>query len=637
MGMTFDSLFWEDLLRTSIQLGRTVDESLVRAEADVSEGASALEDEDFLGLRQVSAETIRAVLLNPTLTPDPGGLRLRGMFVTGVLDFDHAQLRCRLEFEKCDFDEIPTFEHATTASISLLDCKLPGLNLAFAHIAGELDMARTQVSGEVAARGVHVEGQLSMRRASLENPTGRALNLDAATVEGEILLDNGFSAIGGTHAFGIRVAGKFSMNGANLANAGSAALTLDRATFGSSVSLGYGFSSEGKVRAVGVSVAGQFSMKQATLTNVSGDALSLDGSQIAGSVFLSNGFSATGRVRAVGLRIAGQLSMKGASLNNAFEGFALDLDQAKIARDAYLHGNFTAIGGVTAEGIVVGGELVLTSAVLSNPESEALNLGRATIGSLSIDSETKFDGSMNLSFATIQAFSVGHPRSVEDLPRLNSAQGWRIGAIDGFFLNNRRSTAKWLDTISVTLPDDLGSEFAAQPWHELARNYDQAGRPEDGRWLRHEAAKRTTRIAPWTSKGWRWIYGATVGYGYYPVRVLVWVAVLWLIVFGLASANSSSFTPTLASAKTTLVVHANAKSEVVTNTGATKTPKGYPQFRPALFAIDVALPAATTGQAAAWQLTQSVTMVVFFAAIKTVSWMLAALLLAGITGILRKD
>ncbi|WP_158253026.1 hypothetical protein [Cryobacterium sp. Y62] len=55
-----------------------------------------------------------------------------------------------------------------------------------------------------------------------------------------------------------------------------------------------------------------------------------------------------------------------------------------------------------------------------------------------------------------------------------------------------------------------------------------------------------------------------------------------------------------------------------------------------MFALDTALPSATTGQSAAWQITGNTWFAILFAAIKGISWILTALLLAGVTGLLRK-
>ncbi|MEO6981992.1 MAG: hypothetical protein ABI072_02625, partial [Edaphobacter sp.] len=515
------------------------------------------------------AEIIREVLLDRSINYDPSGMQLRGLRITGKLNLDHVSLTCRVTFDQCHFDEIPTFEQAKIPSLSLTACELPGISLAFTRIDGELKMRGAQFYGEVGARGISVGGQLSMGGATITNPKARALNLDAANIDGDVLLDEGFKATGSVHGFGLRVAGMLSMKGAILFDADGTALTLDRATVSGSVFLGNGFKAVGKVRAVGISVAGQFSMKAATLDNGSSDALSLDNASIGGSLFLSNGFKATGRVRAVGIRVVGQVSLKDATfVNRNGLTYALDLDQANIGRDVFMVDNFNAEGGVTAEGIVVGGQLNLKDAVFSRPKGAAFNLERGNIESLSLDDKSKFIGGLAFLFTTIQKLSVGPTRPSGGLPRLTSVRGWKIGAMDGFLLTDCKSAANWLDTVPVQWHGQREHQFATQPWLELARNYDQAGRPDLGRWLRFAAAKRSTRAAPWTSKISRWMYGATVGYGYFPGFVLIWVALLWAVVFALASTNLSSFTPTSPDAMNSVVTHVDGRSELIANTGA---------------------------------------------------------------------
>jgi hypothetical protein len=149
---------------------------------------------------------------------------------------------------------------------------------------------------------------------------------------------------------------------------------------------------------------------------------------------------------------------------------------------------------------------------------------------------------------------------------LSGAQSWTLGTIHGFLRTDRRSARAWLDTIPPS--PTKGGRNLRQPWKEIAKIYDQIGQPEDARRLRFWAAQRTTRVAPPTSKLVPWPYAWLVGYGYYSLIVLGWLAALWLTVFVLCTLHAPDFTRTEARAST-VAITTNSRSEEVRVTGAT--------------------------------------------------------------------
>jgi hypothetical protein len=212
-----------------------------------------------------------------------------------------------------------------------------------------------------------------------------------------------------------------------------------------------------------------------------------------------------------------------------------------------------------------------------------------------------------------------------------------LGDVTGLIRHDKKAAAEWLRG------DNAAKEFVAQPWHELANVYDRNGQPADARWMRWNAARGVTRTSPWWSKPIRWTYGLLVGHGYYPL-----IAALWLILVIVASA---------------LIVHTNAVvfTPTVTNKAAWKTlpPLNQPTppitgatlcrdlqdrsscLNPVLYAFDNALPGTlATGQAAQWTAygAQGWNMWVPYTlgGLKIASWILVALLLAGVTGLLRR-
>ncbi|GAA1267415.1 hypothetical protein GCM10009589_20680 [Arthrobacter pascens] len=95
--------------------------------------------------------------------------------------------------------------------------------------------------------------------------------------------------------------------------------------------------------------------------------------------------------------------------------------------------------------------------------------------------------------------------------------------------------------------------------------------------------------------------------------------------------------PTKIDASTIIAANNNDASNGVLGADTINLPPNYLPFSPGLFAVDTAIPAAATGQADAWRISGTPWLQGTFAAIRGLAWLLAALLLAGLTGLLRND
>lgn len=79
-------MIWLERLREAAAAGEGVDLALELADDE----ADTPESNNGSSARQLPAEDIRAVLLEPILVVDPRGLRIRGASVCGTLDLDHC-------------------------------------------------------------------------------------------------------------------------------------------------------------------------------------------------------------------------------------------------------------------------------------------------------------------------------------------------------------------------------------------------------------------------------------------------------------------------------------------------------------------------------------------------------------------
>lgn len=554
----------------------------------------------------LSAESIRELLLAADAEVDPRGLKIRGAIIIGALDLAHISL-CRLEFLRCQFDSIPNFEQATLPELVLNHVKLPGLILRSAHVAGNITANSLVSNGAISASYLHVDGKLSLRRAGLMNMSGRALILENAVVTGGLDLDKAV-ILGETLVANARIDGDLMIRTARLANPGCRALVLDGAHISGGIYLNK-TRVLGELRAPGTHVGGQFALSGARISGSPESALLLEGAELVRGLYLNDAI-ATGEIRAPGATIGLQLSLTGARITN-HGGTALSLNLARITGSVYLV-DAAISGDIQGPGVQIDGKLDMKRTQFVDGKELALNLSGAVLNHLVLI-ETDSHRRLDLSFSSILIMSVGH--TVYNLPPLADAQGWNLGMVHGFLLWRRKDTRSWLGTIDekTSLHDQTG--FASQPWKEVAKIYERVGQPEDAQWLRHQAAKRTTQIMPHIPKLLRRLYNIFVGYGYYPHRAAYWLVFVWLTVVILCFFNLGEFI----------------------SAGPQETSSATGQFNPFLYALDIAVPAASSGQAEAWAIPNKPWLPSLFALLKGFSWFLTALLLAGVTGLLRRE
>ena len=277
---------------------------------------------------------------------------------------------------------------------------------------------------------------------------------------------------------------------------------------------------------------------------------------------------------------------------------ALDLDGAQITGTVFLDEGFTAEGGVRALGATIGGQLSLSGAKLTNPNGMALALDGAQItGDAFLDDGFTAEGRASLSYVKVTGALVGQRTPPGSLV----AVGWQLGNIHGP-LNVPATAISWLDTV----PPD---QFSVQPWHQVAAVYERQGRPSEAKRLRYAADRRVTTLSPWPSKLTRTLYRLVAGSGYYPL-----VAGAWLIG---AALLAGTLTCWFGSVQVT-------------------TPSGPEVLNPWLYGAAVALPPVATFIPGTTYLDGPGWLSWALIALKTLGWLETAILLAGLTGLLKK-
>jgi hypothetical protein len=200
------------------------------------------------------------------------------------------------------------------------------------------------------------------------------------------------------------------------------------------------------------------------------------------------------------------------------------------------------------------------------------------------------------------------------------ATGWEVTDIHGPLRSDWAAARSWLKTTAET---------SVQPWHALAAVYERNGEPASARRLRFAAANKVTSQSPLPTKILRSLYGAVVGYGYYPLLAGFWLAMVVVAGSIIVATNRADFVPTRDAANAAAIAYLQQTHNPI----PTQTPP-----KPLHYTVSTLLPTAVGNAASDWTVRADAPWLsVTLTTLKLTAWVLTALLLAGVTGLLRKE
>jgi hypothetical protein len=629
-----------------------------------------------------------AKITNPPTDDDPGGAALTldharittdvwaetGFSATGTVSAVGATIGGNLKLTGATVTNPPTPNPADRYAIVLDDARIT--------LSVE---AGVKTEGAISATGVSIGDQLSLGGAVLRRPARLgALILDGAEIGGDFNAGNVRDSAGTTldpldaegevRALRVSIGGDLNLRSATLRNADDDALTLDNAQIGRHV-LAEKLDARGTVRALGINIARDLYLNGAKLDSPPTEedpirwALLLDDAQIGNDLFARRhedppgtfkAFTANGAVRARGASIGGDLRLDGAHLTN----HTTDADLHRSALDisgTHVNGNVyagrdekrnaapcTIEGAIRANDLVVGRKLDLNDATLKNAHGCGLDLESAIISRLLL-TPAECNGGVRLVRAQISDLKADcyDGNQYRPPPEPLTATGWHVDDLNAPLRQQWKRARDWLntaptDTPTSSLPTSWWTRrpawlrrplVAVQPWYALADVYDRNGDPAGARKLRYAADNKVTAQSPPLTRLARTVYRAVAGYGHYPLRSILSMIVLVGIATGMVHFYSADIVPTDRAA----LMHPGTPPPPITAGTPCREHPEYPCLQPLTFAINAVLPPAA-GTNANWTVapTASLWLVIGLTAIKLGLWALAALFLAGVTGLLRK-
>jgi hypothetical protein len=477
------------------------------------------------------------------------------------------------------------------------------LRLAGARVTGTLDLEAATLTRPVLLWGCFFDEPIILTEAStyaLRFPGCHVPGLTARQLRTQGNVDlNGAKVRGGIDLLGAHIGGHLNLNGATLANPKGTALDADGLTVDQHMLCRGGFRAEGQVILRGAHIGSQLEFDGATLTNPNGTALDAASLTVDQLMACRYGFRAEGQVILRAAHIGGQLDFDGATLTNP-NGTALDADALTVDQLMLCRNGFRAEGTVILRAAHIDSQLDFDEATLTNPNGRALDLQETHARALLFRLKTSPEGEVHFTHAQVGVY-------LDDETTWPTTLVLRGFVYDTLYERSQISAAarlRWLDR------DPAG--YTPQPYEQLAAVYRRAGRDDDARKVAIAKQRRRRETLNWPGKLWNGLLRWTVGYGY-----RTWQAGLWLL--GLLAVGATVF----------------AWAYPAEMALAKKPGDPLPAFQPWIYSLDVLLPVVNLHQEEFW-IPQGVARWWAWFSILA-GWLLTTVVVAAVSGLLRKD
>lgn len=514
-----------------------------------------------------------------------GSVYLRNTIITGGLRFTGANVGGNIEL----------------TGAKLMTESGRSINGERAIIAGSLFLKfGFESQGQIRLNNAKIGGSLECDEGSFKAVTEAAIALELVQVSGSAFFRN-MSIAGGVRMHGCKIGGNFECIGSSFVNESGQCLNTERALISGHVFLRNGFRAAGEVRLAGASIEGDLDCAGGRFENTAGPCMLCHGVAVSGNVYLRDGFSAKGTVNFAGATVARSIECTGGLFDGAGAD-ALVLNRSIISGSVMLKEGFHARGAVRMQNVAVTGDLDCHSASFDNPGGEALICVRSRIeGGLFFRSMALLAGKVDLSSTRVgtlhddqQAWAGAASRLVLD--------GFIYGRLSGISPTSAKSRVAWL---SLQPRTDLNEEFRPQPWEQLSMVLRTMGHADDARLValaKHGQMRKAGRYVG-GSRLWDFLYGALVGYGYRPRRLMSVMLAVWLIC---AVAYWAAVNPVSGRTSDNLIRAADQKPSAAClaarPTGPCPIPRpDYSNFVPLIYSADVLLPVVDLGYQAEWQ------------------------------------
>lgn len=537
-------------------------------------------------------------------------LVLRNARVLGPIDMDAMTVACSLAFENCVFTGVVSLREAEVASLRLPGSVLcEGLDASGIVVRGALEINNgCQAHRPVLLNGARIGAWLDCSGGQFRSDGGGgAIYAEAMVVEGDVVLACGFCCDGEVRLSATEIKGQLNCTGGHFRNPGGVAITGDSmrvkedlvcASSGNSrirrpweyaarrvapdepASAGSTdeFLAEGQVELARAEINGELRLEAGEIRNHGAVALSGDSVKVGGRALLGRGLRVNGQVRLQRAEIGSQLRVEcliiPAHEPTLDDDLALDLEAAFVGRAVVLRPPIQMSGMLILINVRFG-HLRDFQAAWTDKQ---YRLFGATFGSLGRTSSESDEGE---EFPTTRFGPLDEKERVDDVrKRLH----WLKEDRDGY-----------------------------QPWlyDQLAEHYRRAGEEASQAEVFMAKQRGRRKWLPRTAKWWNTTLDKLLGYGYQTWKVLIPLGALLVagVVFFWVEHSEN---------------HILEKDPT----------QNEPTFHALIYTIDLLVPIIGLGQRE--NFTPRNGAEVAAACLLLCGWVLSSLLIAGLSGLVRR-
>ena len=188
--------------------------------------------------------------------------------------------------------------------------------------------------GEVNLLSADIGGHLKCRGCRFVNKEGDALTIAHARLRRSVFLGESFHANGTVRLNNTHIGGSLHCGGGEFINTNPNGRTIaaDGITVNGNVLLINGFVSKGAMRFIDAKIGDNFDCEKGTLTNPGGWALAAERIKVGANIYLRKGFTADGDVLFIGANVGGSLHCDDGEFNGG-----MNIQSAKIQNSFYWH------------------------------------------------------------------------------------------------------------------------------------------------------------------------------------------------------------------------------------------------------------------------------------------------------------
>ena len=474
--------------------------------------------------------------------------------------------------------------------------RLRSVKLRGARISGTFDLEAATIGCPLMLQDCYIDEPVNLREATaaaIRMPGCHmpALNAVQIRTTGDLELNYWFTALEGVSLSKAHIGGQLDLSNAKLQSPSPQGLALvaDELTVDQSM-LMIGTAVDGGVSITGAHVAGELDLSGTKIRTRRGPALQAGALVVDQDMMCEGGFGAVGEVLLVGARVSGSLSFADAQLYNP-GGMCLHADALTVGQGMFCQREFSAQGEVCLHLANIHGALSFTNATLTSKHT-CLTLRGTSADVLDLTPQEPPQGLVDLTNAQVGAFHDDRATWPGEL----NLRGFAYDTLEN-------QDANVQDRLGWLKRDPDG--YTPQIYDQLASAYRRAGNEPAARKVAiAKQRRRRSRLDPLN-----WVWYITVGYGYRTWWAAIWLAAL--VTFG---------TVIFGRAYPAHMIAAEAHP---------------PAFHAVGYTLDVLLPIVDLGEKSGWQPEGTA---LYWSWILTLAgWTLTTAVVAGLTGILKRD